>query len=327
MGDPVSERIENALRPWRSDRTKQMFERHVSHWMSTPLVRADAARNIGVLADHIAEMFADETPVPPDVCLAAEGARRLGLFINFAPGKPDAYSGTWQSMQPACKYKSQIGQLANMIQTQWEAIEQERETLSCSWLSTGACDWGAAFCVPCLPNAAWDNERTRESVPGLILRYAAFYLLMTLRILRPSFVVVCNYEAAKMLTFVHEYAHLRTAEAWLGTASLDRSKMVCPQTFDTVFVRFGEMGFHVFRFHVPFYLEKLVLKDASVLDQFKDGVRRMVNTLNPMPRDPTQALQQPRARGAKKEKAPRVISVRGQKPVSFAKSGSETPME
>ncbi len=325
MGDDdtasaVNERIEAALRPWRADRVKSMFDAHVAHWAANPPARADAPRNLARLEAQIGEMFADETPVPPDVLLSPDGARRLVLCLGFAPGKPDADPGTWLSMQPAFKFKSQIGQLANMIQTRWEALEMERATLPAGWVGLGACDWGAAFCVPCIPNPFWDNAQTRERVPPLILRYAAFYLWMTLRVLRPYCVVVCNYDAAKMLTFVHEYAHLRTSEGWLGAANLDRGKMVCPETFGAAYVRFGEMAFHVLRFHVPFYMDKLAEKDPGVLSLFDDGVVRFMNVLNPAPRDATRALQQPKPKGNRREKTPRAISVRGQRPVSFKKN-------
>ena len=319
--DLASKRVESALAEWRTRERPATLRRHIDHWAASPPRRERAADDLQVLADQIEETFRGLAVVPPAVLGELAPARRVALYLGFAPGQPDARYGPWQSMRPECKYKSQMAHLASRLQCAWEALGPARAA-DRPWVDLGAYTSVAAFCVPCVPLDAWANETTKERVPPLVLRYAAFYLLMTLRIVHPACVVVGNYEAAKMLTFVHEYAHLKTETAWLTAATLGRDKMVCPRVHEAAFVRLGAMGFHVFRFHVPFYADKLAEADPDgVAEAFEAGVVRMMETLNPMLRDALSSLQPPDAKAARVRRSagPRAIAVKGQPTLSFVK--------
>lgn len=323
--DLVTKRIESALTAWRAPGRRDLLQKHIDHWSASP-PRRDAARDdLALLSEQIEETFRDEAVVAPAVLGELAPARRVALYLGFAPGQPDHRYGPWESMRPACKYKSQMAHLASRLQCAWEALGPERSA-GRPWVDLGAYAHCVAFCVPCVPCPEWMNEQTKERVPPLVLRYAAFYLLTALRVLRPACVVVGNYEAAKMLTFVHEYAHCKTADAWLGAAPLDRAKMVCPQVHQTAYVRIGPMGFHAFRFHVPFYADKLAESDPDgVAQAFEDGVVRMMETLNPMPRDALASMQPPDAKAARVRRSSvrgKPPSVRGQPALSFVKKNA-----
>lgn len=323
--DLVTKRIESALAPWRRPERRGLLQKHIDHWSAHPPRRDAASDDLALLSAQIEETFRDEAVVVPAILGEMAPARRVALYLGFAPGQPDHRYGPWESMRPECKYKSQMAHLAARLQVGWEALGPERSA-GRPWIDLGAYTNCAAFCVPCLLNSEWENEQTRERVPALVLRYAAFYLLAALRILRPACVVVGNYEAAKMLTFVHEYAHCKTADAWLGAANLDRTKMVCPQVHQTAYVRIGQMGFHAFRFHVPFYADKLAEADPEgVAQAFEDGVVRMMETLNPMPRDALASMQPPDAKAARVRRSSvrgKPPSVRGQPALSFVKKNA-----
>lgn len=320
--DLASKRIEAALAEWRGRDRPAVLRRHIDHWADSPPRRERATDDLADLAAQIEETFRGLAVVPPTVLGELAPERRVALYLGFAPGQPDHRYGPWESMRPECKYKSQMAHLAARLQCAWESMGPARSA-GRPWVDLGAYASVVGFCVPCVPLAEWANEQTKERVPPLVLRYAAFYLLTALRILRPACVVVGNYDAAKMLTFVHEYAHLKTETAWLAAAAPGRDKMVCPRLHEAAFVRFGTMGFHVFRFHVPFYADKLAEADPEgVAEAFEEGVVRMMETLNPVPRDALASLQPPDAQAARKRRSggPHPISVKGQPALSFVKS-------
>ena len=318
--DPITKRIADAVSGWLAPARKEVFQSHIEYWAANPPQKAAASEDLQRLSAHVEHMFAGEDVVVPDVLGEMAPARRVALYLGFAPGKPDYVHGPWESMRPKHTFKSQMAHLASQLQHGWEVLGPEKMA-GRPWVDLGCYTQCVAFCVPCVLPKEWNNEQTREAVPQTILRYAAFYLLTALRILRPACVVVGNYEAAKMLTFVHEYAHCATADSWLGAATLPRNKMVCPPVHGAAYVRIGLMGFHVFRFHVPYYKQKLADQDFDgTQEAFNNGVTLMMETLNPLPRDALTALVAPTGAAAKcrKKTSAKRLVVSGQPALSFA---------